>query len=193
MSGSTIPTRSVTSGLNIAYAILVGTLTLVVLFGVPSALPAGNDWGPWLVLAYVLATVPHWAFVHEAVHDHFHERRVVNEAAGRLLSLLFLAPFDGLRFGHLSHHALNARASERPEFYDPRRRSGRRAAIAYYLRLLCGIYLLEVASGPRACCCGRWCAGCSTRAPRTPGTWPTAPSACCWRLPPCAASAWTRC
>ena len=75
-------------------------------------------------------------------------RRGVNEAAGRVLAILFLAPFDGLRFGHLSHHALNARPSERPEFYDPAKRSGLRAAAAFYARLLGGVYLLEVASGP---------------------------------------------
>ena len=50
----------------------------------------------------------------------------------------------------VAHHALNARPSERPEFYDPRKRSGWRARAAYYLRLLCGIYLLEIASGPLA-------------------------------------------
>jgi len=69
-----------------------------------------------------------WSLVHEAVHGHFHERPAVNKAAGQLLSLLFLAPFDGLCFGHLSHHALNPRASERPEFYDPLHRSGGRAS-----------------------------------------------------------------
>jgi len=175
----------VPGSLNVAYATLVGALALLVLFGVPFAMSADNDWGPWLVLAYVLAGVPNWALLHEAVHGHFHERRIVKMVAGRPLSVLLLAPFDGLRFGHLSHHALNARAGERPEFYDPRSRSGWRAAIAYCLRLLCGRYRLEVASGPLSLL--------PHRLLRTPGTWPTVPSACCWRRPPCAASAWTRC
>jgi fatty acid desaturase len=128
MSGGALPARSVPGSLNISCATLVGALTLLVLFGGPVAPATGNGWGPWLALAYVLATVPHWALVHEAVHGHFHERPVVNGEAGQLLSLLFLAPFDGLCFGHLSHHALNPRASERPEFYDPLHRSGGRAS-----------------------------------------------------------------
>jgi len=96
----------------------------------------------------MLASVAHWALVHEAVHGHFHISRRVNEAAGRILAILFLAPFDGLRFGHLSHHALNARASERPEYYDPRHISVWRATTEFYVRLLFGVYLLEVLSGP---------------------------------------------
>jgi fatty acid desaturase len=148
MSGAAVTARSVPGHLNPAYAAVVVALGGVVLLGVPMALAHGHQAAAWLIPALVLATVPHWALVHEAVHGHFHHRRAVNEAAGRALAILFLAPFDGLRFGHLSHHALNARPSERPEFYDPRERSGLRAAIAYYFRLCCGIYFLEVASGP---------------------------------------------
>jgi fatty acid desaturase len=143
-TGQHVPGRT-----NLAYAAGAGALTLLLLFGVPLALGSGQVAVAWvLALAYVLATVPHWALVHEAVHGHFHVSRAVNEAAGRVLSILFLAPFDGLRFGHLSHHALNAQATERPEFFDPRRTPGWRAAAVYYVRLLCGLYLLEVASGP---------------------------------------------
>ena len=150
MSGGALATRSVPGRLNLAYAVAVAGLNTVVLVGVPIALARGHEAAAWLIPACVLATVPHWALVHEAVHGHFHGRRLVNEAAGRVLAILFLAPFDGLRFGHLSHHALNARPSERPEFYDPRERSGWHARAVYYLRLLCGIYLLEIASGPLA-------------------------------------------
>jgi fatty acid desaturase len=96
----------------------------------------------------VLAIVPHWAAIHEAVHGHLLPDRRANEAAGRLLAILFLAPFAALRFGHLSHHALNARATERPELYDPKSTSRLKAALAFYPRLLGGLYLFELASGP---------------------------------------------
>lgn len=148
MTGRADLARSVPSDINLAFASIAGAVTLLILFAIPMALGSDHPAAAVLVLAYVLAAVLHWALVHEAVHGHFHGRRAVNEAAGRVLSILFLAPFDGLRFGHLSHHALNARPSERPEFYDPRDCSGLRAAAVYYLRLLCGVYLFEVASGP---------------------------------------------
>ena len=147
MRGDAMAARAVPGHLNLAYAALVAGLALAVFLGVPVA---GHLWGHWLLVAFVLATVPHWALIHECVHGHFHRRRTVNAAAGRVLAILFLAPFDGLRFGHLSHHALNARASERPEFYDPAQRSGVLATATFYARLFCGVYLLEIASGPLA-------------------------------------------
>ncbi len=129
------------SGVNLAGAAMIGFVAV-------ATLVSSGPWSWWLVPVFVLATVPHWALIHEAVHGHLHRSRRVNEAVGRLLSILFLAPFDGLRFGHLSHHALNARAVDRPELYDPARRSWAAATVQYYFRLLCGLYLVEVASGP---------------------------------------------
>jgi fatty acid desaturase len=134
--------------LNLLIAGTVALANLVLFFAVPLLLAAGHAAAGWLLLpAAVLTTIPHWALIHEAVHGHLHPRPKVNEALGHLLGVLFLAPFDALRFGHLSHHALNARAAERPEFYDPRTRSRGRAVLVFYVRLLFGIYLLELLSG----------------------------------------------
>jgi fatty acid desaturase len=125
--------------MNLAGAAAVGMLAATTFVGI----------APWcLAPAFVLATIPHWALIHEAAHGHLHRCARVNETAGRLLSILFLAPFDGLRFGHLSHHALNARAVERPELYDPARHSRTAATLGYFFRLLGGLYLVELASGP---------------------------------------------
>lgn len=129
------------SGVNLASAAMIGLVAA-------ATLVSSGPWSWWLIPVFVLATISHWALIHEAVHGHLHRSRGVNEAVGRLLSILFLAPFDGLRFGHLSHHALNARAVDRPELYDPARRSRAAATVQYYFRLLCGLYLVEVASGP---------------------------------------------
>lgn len=142
MTGPGVPAATIPGTINLMLALAVAALALATL------LASSGPWTAWLAVGFVLATVPHWALIHEAVHGHFHASRRVNDAAGRLLSILFLAPFDGLRFGHLSHHALNARAVERPEFYDPGRVSKARALAGYYFRLLGGLYLFEVASGP---------------------------------------------
>jgi fatty acid desaturase len=104
-----VPTR-----LNLAIGAAVGTADLVVLFGAPALLVAGHAWAVWIVLLFPLVTVPQWALVHEAVHGHLHPHPGVNDRLGRVLAVLFLAPFDTLRFGHLSHHALNAQATEWP-------------------------------------------------------------------------------
>jgi fatty acid desaturase len=136
-----IPART-----NLLAAAAIGAGDLAFLFGVPALLAAGHGWAPWLALPFALSTIPHWALIHEAVHGHLHPRRGVNHGAGRLLAVLFLAPFDALRFGHLSHHALNARATERPECYDPHARAWLGAAPVFYARLLGGVYLAEAAS-----------------------------------------------
>jgi fatty acid desaturase len=146
MTGGSVHAAPVPGGANLGGALVVAGVALALLLAVPGLGEAHVAWAA--AVAFVLATVPHWALIHEAVHGHFHRSPAVNDAAGRLLAILFLSPFDGLRFGHLSHHALNARAVERPEFYDPGRSSRVRAAAIYYVRLLGGLYLLEVASGP---------------------------------------------
>lgn len=134
-------------GLNLLAVAAVASAWLGLLLGLPLLVArAGPGWA-WLALPAVLATVPHWALVHEAIHGHLLPGRVANDRLGRLLAILFGAPFDCLRTGHLSHHALNARAAERPDLYDPARTSRLRAAVAYYPRLLGGLYLFEMASG----------------------------------------------
>lgn len=131
---------------NLLLVAVVGMLNLTALLLPPLLISAGYAWGAALALLFVLATVPHWALIHEAVHGHLHPRPAVNEALGRALSILFAAPFDTLRFGHLSHHALNARPSERAECFDPAARSHLRARVVFYARLLFGVYLLELAA-----------------------------------------------
>ncbi|MFZ1430518.1 MAG: fatty acid desaturase [Geminicoccaceae bacterium] len=143
MHGITIPAR-----INLAIAAGIAAAVLGALFMVPWLLRQGHGLAAWLLVPFALAAIPHWALVHEAVHRHLHTDPATNERLGRHLAILFLAPFEALRFGHLSHHALNARPSERPEIYDPRRRSHLRAMIEFYGRLLGGLNLVEIASGP---------------------------------------------
>lgn len=141
---SASPPTAIPTACNQALVLGVAGANLLLLLGVPLLLHHDQIWAAWLAAVFVLVTVPHWALVHEAVHGHLHPSAGANAGLGRLLAILFLAPFDTLKFGHLSHHALNARATEGPEFYDPAVRSHFRATVVFYLRLLIGVYLLEL-------------------------------------------------
>ena len=111
-------------------------------------LPASGHFG-WLLVPLALLTVTHWATIHEAIHGNLHRSRRMNDRLGRLLSVLFGSPFQLLRFGHLSHHALNGSEPERPDLH-PRERDGILLRIGYYLRLLAGLYAAEL-FGTLAC------------------------------------------
>ena len=92
-----------------------------------------------------LTTVMHWALIHEAIHGHLWPTKAGNDRLGRLLAILYFSPLAVLRFGHLSHQALNATAVERPEALRPPRRRGPSTLLVYHARLLFGLYLVEVA------------------------------------------------
>lgn len=109
-------------------------------------LPRDSRWGVAVIFLAMLNN-PFWALLHEAIHGVFHHSARLNLAAGRALSILFGAPFHILRLTHLSHHKFNRTPLERgTEIYDPDRTSKFRASVLYYLYILCGLYLLEVAS-----------------------------------------------
>ncbi len=149
MQASLSREAAVPAALNLVLAVMLIAANLTLLLVMPALLESTS---PLLLLpAYlllILATVPHWATLHEAIHGRLLPWPRANEALGRLLAILFGAPYAVLRFGHLSHHALNARATERPEFFDPTRRSWLGAALVYYPRLLFGLYTVEAVSGP---------------------------------------------
>jgi fatty acid desaturase len=178
-----------------------GLLTLVIganiLCGLALPIVLLPQSGYWLLLLipFTALTVAHWALIHEAVHGHLHPRHRVNEALGRLLGVLFGGSFAVLRFGHLSHHTLNSRPSERAELYDPAAVPRWRATVAFYLRLFWGLYLAEFLSS-LVCFLPRrpWapsCAGCSTRGRTTPAAWRSARSASYWSRASSRASAST--
>lgn len=144
MEGAAVP--SVPSRLNRGLVLIVALAHALALIVVPLALlPIDLRWG-WLLALLVLLTIPHWALVHEAIHGHLDALPGRNERYGRLLAMLFGAPFAALRFGHLSHHALNSRPSERAEIFDPTATSGRLARLVFYFRLSIGLYVVEMAS-----------------------------------------------
>ncbi len=122
----------------------LGLLQLVIL---PLALlPADPAWG-WLLLLLVLLTNTAWALIHEAIHGVLLPHKAANRAAGRVLSVLFGAAFDLLRWGHLLHHALSRTRRERSEVYVAGVDKRLSFTLNYYFRLTGGLYWYEVLGG----------------------------------------------
>jgi fatty acid desaturase len=109
-------------------------------------LPFDPRWG-WLLLPGVLLTNAWWAFIHEAIHGVMFEDRRTNRLAGRVNAVLYGAPFDLLRWGHLLHHAHSRTERERSEVYVAGRDNRLIATLGYYFRLLGGLYLVELLGG----------------------------------------------
>jgi len=97
----------------------------------------------WSLLPVVLLTTSWWSVIHEAIHGLLFARRPLNNAAGRLLCILFSLPFQPVAFGHLFHHRRNRSELDRAEVYPAS--SSKAFAIGYYLRLLGGLYFAELA------------------------------------------------
>jgi fatty acid desaturase len=140
-AGTQLPVNLAVSGLLIA-------ANLVLFLVLPAFLLPQSPLFALLILPVLLLTVTHWAVIHEAIHGSLLPRRPANDRLARCLCILFGSPFHVVRFGHLSHHALNGREAERPEVYDPRKVSRWRIGPAYYVRLMIGLYGAEFVSGP---------------------------------------------
>lgn len=108
-------------------------------------LPADPAWG-WLLVPLVLLSTPLWSLIHEAIHATLLRQRTWNDRFGRILAVGYGAPFALLKSAHLLHHRYNRSRRERTEVYDPATSSWAAAAPGYYLHLLGGLYLIEVAS-----------------------------------------------
>lgn len=108
-------------------------------------LPADPAWG-WLLVPIALLTTPFWSLIHEAIHGTLLRERKWNDRLGRILAIGYGAPFIVLKTGHLLHHRYSRTRRQRTEIYDPARSSWAVAAPGYYLLLLGGLYLAEVAS-----------------------------------------------
>ena len=126
---------------------LVGLLlgaNLVCLIAIPAWLLPISPWWGLLLVPVALANNTMWSLIHEAIHGHLFTRRRSNDHAGRMLCVLYGAPFRTLQVGHLMHHRYSRTARDRTEVYDPARTSRLGASARYYVRLLGGMYLLEV-------------------------------------------------
>ena len=128
---------------NLLLAILFTVLPLLQLVALPLwLLPRDAAWG-WLLLVPVLLTNSWWAFMHEAIHGGLCAGKTSNRVLGRLHAVLYGAAFDLLRWGHLLHHAMNRSPRDRTEA-RPAGVAPVGFALAFYFRLLGGLYLYEV-------------------------------------------------
>jgi fatty acid desaturase len=106
-------------------------------------LPADPAWG-WLLVPMALLTTPFWSLIHEAIHGTLLRERTWNDRFGRILAIGYGAPLVLLKAAHLLHHRYSRTRRDRTEIYDPATSSWA-AAPGYYLLLLGGVYLAEVA------------------------------------------------
>jgi len=133
-------TTTTLNALLAAACVAAGAWTLWLL---PLLLPR-HPLAAWSLVAVALFTTTWWSVIHEAIHGLLFPRRGMNNAAGRLLAVLFGLPFQPVAFGHLFHHRQNRSRLDRAEVYL-RKTPRLRAALDYYARLLGGLYLAEVA------------------------------------------------
>jgi fatty acid desaturase len=125
-------------------------------------LPLDRAYG-WLLVLPLLITNNWWAFIHEAIHGTMFPDRGINRLAGRVQAILYGAAFDLLRWGHLLHHGLSRTERERSEVYAQGRDRPACFALAYYFRLLGGLYLFEVLGSVLLLLPGRWLRGLGAR------------------------------
>lgn len=141
-----IHSRGIPTAINFSLAAFYAAANLYQFFVLPLwLLPVNTAWA-WTLLPLALLTNPFWSLIHEAIHDLFHPNRAINGFAGRLLAVLFGAPFRILRLSHLLHHKLNRLPVEGTEYFDKRKSSKAAAAPGYYFQILIGLYLVEVMS-----------------------------------------------
>lgn len=129
--------------LNLALLVFFVAVHLLSLFLVPLL-----NWQGWLgalpLILMALITTPMWALAHEGIHGQLHPDKAWNLRLGRALGWFFGSPFRLLRHGHLHHHRHSRMEEDRTEIYDARSQSAWVAALAFYPRLLCGLYLGEL-------------------------------------------------
>lgn len=129
-------------------AVLVGLYVLlhtVFYAALPVLLLPLSLWWGLLLVGFVLLTPFFWALAHESLHGSLFENYSRNKPAGRVLCILFGAPYQVLRFGHLIHHRFARSRFDCMEAYDPGKSSFLAASGEYYFRLCGGLYLAEIA------------------------------------------------
>ncbi|MDH6129719.1 hypothetical protein P3T39_006712 [Kitasatospora sp. GP82] len=139
------------SGCLTVAAVSVG---LFQLFLLPHWLPHLGTVRGWVLAPLVLLTTPFWSLVHEAIHGTLLTERSWNDSCGRVLAVLFGAPFAILEAGHLllqPHTARAQRGLRRRQDQEGKGGAGvLRAAVGRALPRGGGVGTAGAAAGSRA-------------------------------------------
>lgn len=102
----------------------------------------------WIFVAYLLVygyvTVMCWLLIHEAIHYKLLHDRHANDRLGRVQAILFGCPFHILKVGHMTHHRYNRSELDTTELVPTHTRHFPLWWLAYYARILGGLYVSEV-------------------------------------------------
>ncbi|WP_162918441.1 fatty acid desaturase family protein [Taklimakanibacter deserti] len=96
------------------------------------------------LLVYGYATVMSWLLIHEAIHYKLLHNRQANDWLGRVHAILFGCPFHILKVGHMTHHRYNRSELDTTELVPRDTRHFLLWWLAYYARILGGLYMSEV-------------------------------------------------
>jgi fatty acid desaturase len=96
------------------------------------------------LLVYGYATVMSWLLIHEAIHYKLLHNRQANDRLGRVHAILFGCPFHILKVGHMTHHRYNRSELDTTELVPRDTRHFLLWWLAYYARILGGLYMSEV-------------------------------------------------
>lgn len=96
------------------------------------------------LLVYSYATVMSWLLIHEAIHYKLLHNRQANDRLGRIHGVLFGCPFHILKVGHMTHHRYNRSELDTTELVPTDTRHFILWWLAYYVRILGGLYISEV-------------------------------------------------
>jgi fatty acid desaturase len=129
---------------NLILLLVAGTTILLQFIVLPCLLTRYGAIALWLALPLILIAPMHWGLIHEAIHGQLFAERRVNEMVGRSLAIAFWLPFEAVRFGHLMHHRFTREPYDQPDVHESTTHR-LTARITYYLRLLGGLYVAELA------------------------------------------------
>ncbi|TGK05155.1 fatty acid desaturase [Leptospira langatensis] len=148
---ASLPVRDLPFALNRRLSVLVLLVFVGFHYLLPIAMPSlgGNVWIVWLFAAFLgPLSYTFWNLIHESIHGNFSNERDSNHFWGRLLCIVFGAPYAVLKASHLMHHKFNRERGDRIEFYDPSSWKPRSLqSVSYYFRITVATYLFEVGAG----------------------------------------------
>jgi len=106
-----------------------------------------NHYGWVLFFGFLFAIimVPVYSLIHEAEHGIIHTDKRINEAMGRWLSTLFIAPYTFFKHCHLKHHKKNRTDEEMWDLYYEHQDKLKRYGTLYGMMMGLGYFSMWLA------------------------------------------------